>query len=115
MPVLQTDGVDMRGGTVSTEGSRLTLNAKCIPCQCAFCERHRHIDAVKSRGNVEGMRILLDSLWNDLCETDADLDYHQEILDGSWPSAAEQAQKILERVAARNTSVIKCLDQPNEK
>ena len=66
-------------------------------CKCRLCIRHRRMDSLRKRGTRKQLVAALDELMNHLCDVEADLNYHQVIMDGSWPSSVEQLQKALKR------------------
>lgn len=66
-------------------------------CKCPLCLRHRRMDSLIKRGNRKQLCEAVEELLDHLCDVEADLNYHQVIMDGSWPSAVEQLQKSLKR------------------
>jgi hypothetical protein len=70
-------------------------------CLCRWCIRHAELAAIKERGDPAEMRIAIDQLWDELGNTADDLNYHQAIADGSWPSAEAAAHSILRKIYAR--------------
>jgi hypothetical protein len=73
-------------------------------CPCRLCERHRRIQSVKSRGIAAEMSALIDELEDALDHTEDDLNHKNAILDGSWPTAAEYANRILQKVKERESA-----------
>ena len=66
-------------------------------CQCKLCKEHRRVQAIKATGSMDELRALIDELEECLANVEADDEYYCAILDGSWPSAREIAQGIIER------------------
>jgi hypothetical protein len=68
-------------------------------CTCRICKLSRRIKSVRESGTMRQKNILIRDLSESLFNTEHDLDWHQSVLNGSWP----QAEEILTRslVSAR--------------
>jgi hypothetical protein len=71
------------------------------PCQCRLCEDHRRILAVLVRNEPAELRAEIRDLEERLANAEFELEVDEAILDGSWPSAREYAEKIFRKVAMR--------------
>ncbi len=63
-------------------------------CKCRLCDRARRIEAAVASRDVDALIVLVKELANENVNIGADLDYHQCILNGSWP-AAQQILSII--------------------
>ncbi len=60
-----------------------------MPCTCRLCERYWRVEDIRERGDVAEMRELITELHDTLGNVEADLEYDEAALHGSWPSARE--------------------------
>lgn len=58
-------------------------------CDCRWCKLSRRARRTMLNGSRPQMRKLINELMNRLCDVEDDLNYHQAILDGSWPSSVQ--------------------------
>lgn len=68
-----------------------------VSCVCQLCERHRRVETVLRGKDIKAMIHLIRELESRLDHTEADLNYDEAVLDGSWPSAPEILSRSLER------------------
>lgn len=66
-------------------------------CECRLCVYSRKVDGIIERRNVDELIELVKELMNTNYCIGEDLNYHQCIMDGSWPSAVQQLEKALEK------------------
>ena len=65
-------------------------------CHCDWCKLSDRIKAAKASTDSEEAKDMIDYLANELIMTSEDNNYHDAIMDGSWPSAVEQLERALE-------------------
>lgn len=72
-----------------------------MTCDCKVCERHRefegHIKLLKEAG-LDSSVEFFENLYEDLNYVEMDNNVNQAILDGTWPSARQYAEQIIERL-----------------
>lgn len=66
-----------------------------MSCDCKHCKRSIRIDLILNEGSNDQLKALVHELLNDLRQVEEDLNYHQAILDGSWPSSVRQLKQAL--------------------
>lgn len=58
-------------------------------CKCAICVRVRKLRMVLKNGSRNQIIKFVTGIMDDLCEAEADLDWHRCVMNGSWPTAEE--------------------------
>jgi hypothetical protein len=64
-------------------------------CNCRSCKRHAFYKLVLANGSRQQIRRMFDDIVDCLLHAEDDLNYHQCILDGSWPTAVKQLEEAL--------------------
>lgn len=64
-------------------------------CKCSVCRDDREIERVKREGSPEELLRLIDTLQERLANAGLDVNYLRAIMDSSWPSARQHAERIL--------------------
>lgn len=72
-----------------------------MPCTCKLCTEHRRVQDIRLNGGTEDLRVLINQLEENLALAEFDNECYRAIMDGTWPSAREIAQRIIERCYAR--------------
>ncbi len=72
-----------------------------MACDCKSCTDSRRWDGIVERSDVSEMKELITELSERLRDTEADNDYFEAVMNGSWPSAKEIGIGIVEKVLAR--------------
>lgn len=68
-------------------------NISKTQCECAVCARHRKIEEIIKRRDVNELISILQQCENQLFDTEFDLDYYKLVANGKWHCSVE----ILER------------------
>ena len=70
-------------------------------CDCKVCARHReyklHIKLLEN-ADLDASIEFFEKIYEDLNHAEMDRAVHKSILDGTWPSAREFADQIIERL-----------------
>lgn len=66
-------------------------------CNCDHCKFSRRANEILELNNISTLKSFIHELLNLLIQTEADLNYHQAILDGSWPTSVSQLRRALEK------------------
>lgn len=71
-------------------------------CDCRVCNRHReyelHIKILESAEISESTIEFFEKIYEDLNYVEFDNNVNEAILDGTWPSARQYAEQIIERL-----------------
>ena len=70
-------------------------------CNCKWCERNRRWNEMAVSESQTVRDDLIHELREELGNVEEDLNWHKAILDGSWPTAREYAEKIIAAVEKR--------------
>ncbi len=72
-----------------------------MSCDCYLCRDDRRYDAVIERGDVAELHGLIGELREELCNLGFEHSIDNAILNASWPSARDCAERILRLCNAR--------------
>lgn len=75
-----------------------------VVCKCRICKRTKRVKKILESRKPTELRRLVEELFDELMQVEDDLNYHQAILDGSWPSAETQLEAAL--VKAREINAV---------
>ena len=67
-------------------------------CKCFVCQRSQEIEDIKSRGDVEELKTLIDTLHDTLMNTETDRDHYHAILNRQWPRSREYLEEALKKM-----------------
>lgn len=72
-----------------------------MTCGCFACKLHRKMKRTMKNGSHQQKNRLIKELGELWLNTSEDLDYHQAIADGSWPTSVEILTHWLEKATVR--------------
>ena len=74
-------------------------------CDCPLCTRHRRAQEIKNSSDIAKMTELIDELENMLFNIEFELEVDTCILNGSWPSTRQYAERIIQICDEREKAV----------
>ena len=74
---------------------------KSIPCDCRLCRYDRYVDSVIALRDVDKLVALVNELMNELANIGEDLNWHECVLNGSWPSSVEILEQSLQEAQTK--------------
>lgn len=75
----------------------MTRDELASRCDCEWCDKLRRVESVIARRDPDELVALVEELYTDNFNVALDVEYHEVILDGSWPGARD----ILTRALAK--------------
>ena len=75
---------------------------KTHKCNCELCRRHKNIDKIIKKRNVDELIKLVESLSEKLLNAEEDADYYKAILDGDWINSKEILSNALIKIIRKD-------------
>lgn len=75
-------------------------------CFCRLCNRDRQVGEILATKDVDKITQLLRETYEMLQYAEHDLNWHQAIMDGSWPQAVQILEQALKRAIAQREPVV---------